>query len=364
MMKPSNNNSPGGNQTETDEDTDEERQDDGWPNGSHPRSAINVDLKQQLTEERKKRVRAERAAAELKTKLQTSEVARARLEATRVASCKKLRGEISLLKLKETAAVTAASTSSKILDDASKEVIVSKSKCIRDLRKQVAEQLKTISNGKALQAKVDRLKAELEAFVKEKSAWTKEKKRVSKSNLSLEKKLDRQTTAKHAHQQKMAEIALDGKRLGLEQSKQRQVHADDKQKTIMEGKKELVRFNHKKRDKSKIADLKRKEDAKAKKLKTHAERIQVVSSDMLRTSRLNGGSFPSPALNVHEAHAHLQQDAPLRQSRMTQVEQPVANAGGSGHNPAYAQSQEEDAPWRQSTDTGLCPAARAACRQF
>jgi hypothetical protein len=101
----------------------------------------------------------------------------------------------------------------------------------------------------------------------------------------------------------------------------------------------------------KIADLKRKEDAKAKKLKTHAERIQVVSSDMLRTSRLNGGSFPSPALNVQEAHAHLQQDAPLRLSRMTQVEQPVANAGGSFHNPAYAQSQEEDAPWRQSTMT-------------
>jgi hypothetical protein len=66
MMKPSNNNSPGDNQTETDEDTDEEPQDDGWPNGSHSRSAINVDLQQQLTDERKKRVRAERAAAGLK----------------------------------------------------------------------------------------------------------------------------------------------------------------------------------------------------------------------------------------------------------------------------------------------------------
>jgi hypothetical protein len=114
----------------------------------------------------------------------------------------------------------------------------------------------------------------------------------------------------------------------------------------------LVRFNHKKCDKSKIADLKQKEDAKAKKLKTHAERIQVVSSDMLRTSQLNGGFFPSPAPNVQEAHTHLQQDAPLHQSRMTQVEQPdVANAGGSFHSPACAQSQEEDAPWRQSTIT-------------
>jgi hypothetical protein len=224
MMKLSDDNSPGGNQTETDEDTDEERQDDGWPNGSHPRSAINVDLKQQLTDERKKRVRAERATAGLKTKLQTSEVARARLEATRVASCKKLRGEISPLKLKETAAVAAASTSSKNLDDASKEVIVSKSKCIPDLRKQVAEQLNTISNGKALQGKVDRLKAELEALVKEKSAWTKEKKRVSKSN-----QLDGQTTAKCAHQQKMAEIALNGKRVGLEQSKQRQASQRQRQ---------------------------------------------------------------------------------------------------------------------------------------
>jgi hypothetical protein len=115
MMKPSNDNSPGGNQTETDKDTDEDRQDDGWPNGSHPRSAINVDLKEQLTDEQKKRVRAERAAAGLKTKLQPSEAARARLEATRAASCKKLRGEISPLELKETAAVTAASTLSKFL---------------------------------------------------------------------------------------------------------------------------------------------------------------------------------------------------------------------------------------------------------
>jgi hypothetical protein len=319
-------------------------------------------LKQQLTDERKKRVRAERAAAGLKTKLQTSEVARARLEATSVASCKKLRGEISLLKLKETAAVIAASNSWKILDDASEEVIISKSKCIRDLRKQVAEQLETIANGKALQGKVDRLKAELEAFVKEKSAWTKEKKRVSKSNLSLEKTLDRQTTAKHAHQQKMAEIALDGKPVGLEQSKQRQVNADNKQKTITEGKKELVRFNHKKRDKSKIADLKRKEDAKAKKLKTHAERIQVVSSDMLRTSRLNGGSFPSPAPTVQEAHAHLQQDAaPLRQSRMTQVEQCLRFLSHSGSCPVTRRRCSLETI---NNDTGSCPAARAACRQF
>jgi hypothetical protein len=126
MMKPSNNNSPGGNQTETDEDA---------------------------------------------------------------ASCKKLRCDISALKLKETAATSAASNSSKILGDASEEVISSKSKCIRDLRKQIPEQLKVISNGKALQGKADRLQAEVKGFVVEKSLWMKEKKSVSKSNQSPEKKL-------------------------------------------------------------------------------------------------------------------------------------------------------------------------------
>jgi hypothetical protein len=351
MMKPSNNNSPGGNQTETDEDTDEELQDDVRPNGSsYSRSAINVDLQQKLTDERKKRFRAERATAGLKTKLETSEAARVRLKATREASNKKLRGDISVLKLKESAAVTAASNSSRILGHASKEAISSKSKCIRDLRKQILEQVKVISTVKALQAKIDRLQAEVQGLNVEKSLWTKEKKNISKSNQSLEKKLDMQMTAKFAHQLKMAEIALDGKRLGLEQTKQRQINLEDRQKTVLEGKKELARFSFKKRDESKIADQQRKEDAKSKKAKTHADRLQVVSSEMLRNTRLNGGSFPSPGLNIGEAYAQLQHAAnaptpaamppswagpPLRQMTMTQ-----AYADDTTHPPTTNENQD------------------------
>jgi hypothetical protein len=349
MVKPSNNNSLGGNQPGTDEDTDEEPQDDGSTNGSsHALSAINVNLQQQLTDERKKRVRAERAIAKLKTKLEKS-------EATRVACGIKLRGEISGLKLKETAAVTAASTSSKILGDASKEVISTKSECIRDLRKQISEQLKAISDGKALQGKVDRLKAEVEGFVVEKTLWTKEKKSITKSNESLEKKLDLQITAKFAHQQKMAEIALDGKRVGLEQSKQRLINTEDKHNTILEGKKELARFNHKKRDESKIADQNRKEEAKSKKAKAHADRIQVVSSEMLRSSRLNGGSFPSPGLNLEEAYAQLQvaanapPPAAMRQMTMTQAYDTDA---GPYYTPlVHAPAMPPCAPLRQTTMT-------------
>jgi hypothetical protein len=177
MMKPSDDNSPGGNWTETNEDKDEEPQDDGWPNGSHSRSAINVDLQQQSKDEQKKRrVRAERAGAGLKTKLQTSKAAPAHLKATCAVTCKKLRGDISALKLKETAAVTATSSSSKILGDASKEVVSSKSKCIQDLPKQISEQLKVISDGKALQGKADLLQAKVKGLIVEKSLWMKEKK--------------------------------------------------------------------------------------------------------------------------------------------------------------------------------------------
>jgi hypothetical protein len=123
---------------------------------------------------------AERAIAGLQTRLETS-------KATCAADAKKLRHQISALKLKETAAATAASASSKILDSASEEVTRSKSECIRDLREQILEQLKAINNGRTFQGKVDELKAKVAAFIKEKKDWTKEKKDIAKSGKKVER---------------------------------------------------------------------------------------------------------------------------------------------------------------------------------
>jgi ribosomal protein L18E len=86
-------------------------------------------LQQQSTDEKKNRNRAERQLERLKTMLSASEAAcddLKRKHETRLAQNKKLRAEVSVLKLKETGAVAAALTSSKILDDASKTAIRTK----------------------------------------------------------------------------------------------------------------------------------------------------------------------------------------------------------------------------------------------
>lgn len=97
-----------------------------------------------------------------------------------------------------------------------------------------------------------------------------------------------------------------GNMLVLNRPSNAQINLEDKHKTVPEGKKELARFSSRKRDESKIADQQCEEDANSKKAKTHANRIQVVLSEMLRNSPLDGGSFPSPGLDLQEACAQLQ----------------------------------------------------------
>ena len=120
---------------------------------------------------------------------------------TELAQNKKLRAEVSALKVKEeTGTAAAASTLSRTLDDASKTAIRTKVCLVRDLQKTSAEQRQVIKNGKALEAKAAKLKAEALDLAMEKSEWTKDKKTMSK----LEKKLDEQITAKCAQRAKMA----------------------------------------------------------------------------------------------------------------------------------------------------------------
>jgi hypothetical protein len=244
------------------------------------------------------------------------------------------------------------------------------------LRKQISEQLKAINNGKTLQGKADELKAKVANFVKEKKDWTKEKKDIARSNVSLEKKLNEQTAAKHVHQQRMAEIALENKKVILKVATQRQINQDERHNAIQKGKKELASYTFRKRDAAKVADLNRKDEAKSKKAKVHADRLQVMSSDMLRTNRLNGGSFPSPGLSLQDACAQLSANepneftprapphaamlpraaAPLRQTTMTQVcDTPpdMQERGSQEHTPrrCYAAAMPPRPEMRQTTMT-------------
>jgi hypothetical protein len=115
------------------------------------------------------------------------------------------------MKLKEMAALAAASTSSKVVDDASKEVVNSKPRSASKIcgRRSAWTSLKP--------------SATAEPF---KKRWTgsrlKPEKTMSiKTNLlSSEKNADEKTKAKHAHQQKVA----DGKLMVLERSKQPKIN--------------------------------------------------------------------------------------------------------------------------------------------
>jgi len=311
MTKPSNNITPGG---KTDEDTDEEPQlevlPDRWP--------LNEEeifrLKQQLTTERQKNARYRTQVTNLKNKLATSEATREATEAdlkrkcdtanaNRRSQCKKLKADISVLELKETSALSVATTSSKIVDGATKGVIREKSTFIRKLQKEVAEQLVAIEKGKVVKENLALLKVKAQDLKEHNTELEKEIKKISKNNDSLSKKIDDQVGAKYAHQLRMAEIKLEAKQVGLDSTKHRQGMAIERNKSLHEGKRDLINLTFEMRGRAKEADLTRKEENLKKKTKQHADRIQVVSSEMLRTNRLNGGSFPNPGLSFQEVSA-------------------------------------------------------------
>ena len=311
MTKPSNNITPGG---KTDEETDEEPQlevsFDRWPLNEEEIFC----LKHQLMIERQKSARYRTQVTNLKQKLATSEATseatKADLkrkydtsQANRLAQCKKLKADISVLQLKGTSALNVASTSSKIVDEATKEVIRDKSDFIRKLQRQAVELQGVINNGKVVKENFDLLKVEQKALKKKVTKLDKENKKLSKSNDALSKQVDDQVAAKYVHQQRMAEIKLEAKQVGLNSTKHRQGMALERNKSIHEGKIDLINLTFQMRNKAKENDISRKEEFQRKKTKQHADRIQVVSSEMLRTNRLNGGSFPNPGLGFQEVSA-------------------------------------------------------------
>ena len=184
MTKPSNNITPGG---KTDEETDEEPQ----LGGSSDRWPMNEEeifrLKHQLTIERQKSARYRTQVTNLKQKLATSEATseatKADLkrkydtsQANRLAQCKKLKADISVLQLKGTSALNVASTSSKVVDEATKGVIRDKSDFIRKLQRQAVELQGVINNGKVVKENFDLLKVEQKALKKKVTKLDKENK--------------------------------------------------------------------------------------------------------------------------------------------------------------------------------------------
>jgi hypothetical protein len=305
MTKPSSNNQPCGDLADYYKTTVEEPQQDTVVDLSFQRLVGNdeelVRLKLELTDDRKKRDRYEVYVKGLVAKFELCKRKLESSEATRIADGKKHKGEISASKIKEKAALDAASTSSKLVDVATKEVIGTKAKKIIDMRKQINDLQKEIKNGKTLQGKADRLKAEVDALVDERAAWKAEKKTLSSSNKSLTKQANLQLDARYKHQQRMAELNLEVKQVALEQSKQKKKQSEDRTVENFNAKKAFHTWNYEQREKQKEKELQRKEDVKEKKARKVADRLQIVSSDMLRsTNRINGGTFPSPGLGLQE----------------------------------------------------------------
>ena len=145
-------------------------------------------------------------------------------EATRVAMTTKHKGVVDGLKIKEKLALAAATTSSKVVDTATKQTILSKTDRIREMRKELQEQSKQLREGKYAQEKVLKLTNELDSLIREKGDWTKKQSALIRTNKTLEKKVDDQVGAKYSHLQKMAEFAMKTKQIALDQTVQKQSH--------------------------------------------------------------------------------------------------------------------------------------------
>jgi hypothetical protein len=327
MTKPTNNNLPCVNGPDSNNTTVEEPQAVEPLDVTSQRSVINgeeiVQVEHRISDDQKKRVCSERSIKNLqgklewvKGKLDYSEATRIAAskkhkgeidhsEAARIAASRKHKGEIDGLKIKEKFAIFAASTSSKLVADATKEVIGSKAETIRDLRKTILELNKQIKEGKVSQAKTDKIRVEFDILSQEKSFWRDEKRRLTRSCKTLQKQVNDQLLLKYKHQQTMAEFGLQVKQVALEQMKLKQKNSDEKSEKDMNAKKEFQTWNFQQREIQKEKESQRREETKDKKAKKVADRLQIVSSEMLRTNRLNGGTFPNPGMNLQQVRPSL-----------------------------------------------------------
>jgi hypothetical protein len=98
----------------------------------------------------------------------------------------------------------------------------------------------------------------------------------------------------------MAEFGLQVKQVALEQTILKQKHSEDKSRVELLAKKNIQTWNYQQRENQKEKEEQRKEATKDKKAKKVANSLQIVSSDMLRTNRINGGTFPSPGLTLQQ----------------------------------------------------------------
>ena len=141
---------------------------------------------------------------------------------------------------------------------------------------------------------------------KEKTAWLKERQTylVRAKNHQTQKKKDTSIGVKYAHQEKMAELALEAQKLGLEQNRQRHEQREIINNGVLEGKKSLVEFNFERREFHKEKEAQRKEEIKTTKLKNANDRFQTISLGMNQTNQLNGGCFPSIDVSVQQVSSH------------------------------------------------------------
>jgi hypothetical protein len=147
-----------------------------------------IRLQMQLSDERKRMACPEGRSDAAQKNVQKLKMLLESCNATRVGECLKLKGQIAGLKIKERLAKGAKLTSSKIVDHAKKQIIGSNASCIRDMRKEIYDLQKQVKETKALQGKVNRLKADIFRLVQEKNALVTTHSSISKEVNSLREK--------------------------------------------------------------------------------------------------------------------------------------------------------------------------------
>ena len=214
-------------------------------------------------------------------------------------------GQIDSLSFKEKMATDAAITASKLVDNTSAQVIDSNCSIIRGLRKANNAQAVKLLAANTVAQNYQRLKEEQETWGAEKKLLLKLNTALNKTKATQDAIVAEQTQLKAKHRLEIANVALETKRVSLQQTLLKQQNAEKSSNNNMANKMKYTEFHFQQRDAHKEKDLERKETVKDRQKQNVRDRIQSTSSDMTRLNMLNGGAFP-PASSMRLVSVHQQ----------------------------------------------------------
>ena len=281
-------------------DADDSSTDDNKPLSSTVKSPMKKEtsrekiarLQRELKADRKKLAKAESTVSAQSTSYETYKAKMESTVANLNATVTDINGKIQIFKFMAETATDAAKTASKLVDNTSAKVIEHNNSVIRGLQKKNDTQATKLAAAHDVLHNYQRLKHEQDTWVSEKKALLRLNTNLQKSKTAQEAILAEQTTIKFQHKLELANVALETKKVALQQTRQKQQNAEKNNNATLENKMKFTEFHFRQRDRHKDKDVERRETVKDKKTKEVQERIQVTGADMVRVNMLNGGAFP------------------------------------------------------------------------